>query len=48
MTPVQINRADTVRAKFADLGLTNRDVFDAVAWSRKKHPQGEMNSPRHP
>lgn len=36
LTPVRLNRADAVRAKLADLGLTEKDVAEAVAWSRKK------------
>ena len=36
LTPVRLNRADAVRAKLADLGLTERDVAEAVAWSRKR------------
>jgi hypothetical protein len=36
LTPVRINRADAVRAKLADLGITETDVADAVAWARKK------------
>lgn len=34
LTPVRINRADGVRAKLAELGLTDADVSDAVAWAR--------------
>ena len=36
LTPVRLNRADAVRAKLADLGLTESDVAEAVAWSRKR------------
>ncbi len=36
LTPVRLNRADAVRAKLADLGLTEKDVAEAVAWSRTK------------
>ncbi|MCA3348996.1 MAG: AbrB/MazE/SpoVT family DNA-binding domain-containing protein [Roseomonas sp.] len=35
LTPVRLNRADAVRAKLADLGITEKDVTAAVAWSRK-------------
>jgi len=35
LTPVRLNRADAVRAKLADLGITEKDVNAAVAWSRK-------------
>ena len=34
-SPVRLNRADAVRAKLADLGITDKDVTAAVAWSRK-------------
>ena len=32
LTPVRLNRANAVRAKLADLGITEDDVADAVAW----------------
>ena len=35
LTPVRINRADAVRAKLADLGMTEEDVADAVSWARE-------------
>ena len=35
LTPVRIQRADAVRVKLAELNLTERDIADAVAWSRK-------------
>lgn len=34
LTPVKMQRADAVRAKLAELGLTDQDVADAVNWSR--------------
>ncbi len=34
LTPVRINRADAVRAKLADLGITENDAADAVSWAR--------------
>ena len=34
LTPVRVNRADGVRAKLAELGLSEADVNDAVAWAR--------------
>ena len=34
LTPVRVNRADGVRAKLAELGLSETDVKDAVAWVR--------------
>ena len=35
LTPVRVNRADAVRAKLAELGLSEADVAEAVAWSRR-------------
>ena len=40
LTPVRIQRADAVRAKLAELGLTEEDVNDAVAWARETPPGG--------
>ena len=34
LTPVRVNRADGVRAKLAELGLSEADVNEAVAWAR--------------
>ncbi len=36
LTPVRIQRGDAVRAKLAELQLTERDLADAVAWARKR------------
>ena len=35
LTPVRIQRADAVRAKLAELDLTEQDIAAAVAWARK-------------
>jgi len=35
LTPVRIQRADAVRAKLAELNLTEEDVTTAVAWARR-------------
>jgi hypothetical protein len=35
LTPVRIQRADAVRAKLAELGISERDAADAVAWARR-------------
>lgn len=35
LTPVRVNRADAVRAKLAELGLSDTDVAEAVAWARR-------------
>lgn len=34
LTPVRIHRGDAVRAKLAELDLTEVDVADAVTWAR--------------
>lgn len=34
LTPVRLQRADAVRARLAELDLTEADVADAVAWAR--------------
>lgn len=35
LTPVRIQRADAVRAKLAELAITEKDVADAVEWARR-------------
>lgn len=35
LTPVRIQRGDAVRAKLAQLGLTDADVANAVSWARE-------------
>lgn len=34
LTPVRIQRGDAVRAKLAELELSDADIADAVAWAR--------------
>ncbi len=34
LTPVRLNRAAAVRAKLAELGITEADIPDAVDWAR--------------
>lgn len=34
LTPVRLNKADAVRSKLADLGISENDVADAVTWAR--------------
>jgi cysteinyl-tRNA synthetase len=36
LTPVRIQRADAVRTKLAELGITENDVHDAITWARKR------------
>ena len=35
LTPVRPGRADVVRDKLADLGVTEADVAEALAWARQ-------------
>ena len=35
LTPVRIQRADAVRAKLAELDLTEQTIRDAVVWARR-------------
>ena len=35
LTPVRIQRADSVRAKLAELDIAEQDIADAVGWARK-------------
>ena len=34
LTPVRVNRADAVRAKLAELDVSEKDVADAISWAR--------------
>ena len=36
LTPVRIQRGDAVRAKLAELDLSESDIDDAVAWARQR------------
>ena len=36
LTPVRLTRADAVRSKLADLGLSEADVAEAVEWARRR------------
>lgn len=44
LTPARIGAADAVRRKLAELGITDADVADAVAWARRSPRRG----PRRP
>ena len=35
LTPVRLTRANAVRAKLAELGLSETDVAEAVSWARQ-------------
>ena len=37
LTPVNIAQAETVRAKLAELGVTEDDITEAIAWVRQKN-----------
>jgi hypothetical protein len=41
LTPVRIQRADAVRAKLAELNLTDADVQEAVSWARSSSGKGK-------
>ena len=36
LTPVRLQHADAVRAKLEELGITQDDVGDAIAWARMR------------
>ena len=40
LTPVRPTRADEVRAKLAELDLTDADVAEAIAWARRAEKEG--------
>ena len=35
LTPVRLTRADAVRAKLTELGISEADVAEAVDWARR-------------
>ncbi|HZR36318.1 MAG TPA: AbrB/MazE/SpoVT family DNA-binding domain-containing protein [Nevskia sp.] len=35
LTPVKIQKAQAVREKLEELGITEQDVEDAIAWARR-------------
>ena len=39
LVPVRLTKANAVRAKLADLGLSENDVNDAVVWARDEDKQ---------
>jgi hypothetical protein len=41
LTPVRIQQADALRAKLAELNLTEADVEDAVNWARRPGGKGK-------
>ena len=36
LTPVRIQRADSVRAKLVELDLAEKDIADAIPWARQE------------
>jgi bifunctional DNA-binding transcriptional regulator/antitoxin component of YhaV-PrlF toxin-antitoxin module len=38
LTPTRIGSADAVRRKLAELGITEADVAEAVAWATQRPP----------
>lgn len=36
LTPARLDAADAVRARLAELGITEADVTDAVTWARRR------------
>ena len=46
LTPVRIQRGDAVRAKLAELKLTEADIGDAVAWASGGVPPQTRATPR--
>ena len=43
LTPVRIQRADVVRAKLAELDLTEQTIRDAVVWARSAAQSADDN-----
>jgi hypothetical protein len=37
LKPLRPSKADEVRQYLADLGITEQDVSDAIAWARESH-----------
>ncbi len=46
LTPVRIQRGDAVRAKLAELNLSEADISDAVEWARKPETPSAVGAPR--
>ncbi len=40
LVPVRLTKANAVRAKLAELGMSETDVSDAVAWARDEGKRG--------
>jgi len=48
LTPVRIQRGDAVRAKLAELGLTDEDISEAVRWVRTGGGAAVVAEPKAP
>jgi hypothetical protein len=48
LTPVRIQRGDALRAKLAELGLTETDIGDAVTWARTAAQPNTLPKPARP
>ncbi len=50
LTPVRIQRGDALRAKLAELDLSEADIADAVTWARSEpaaaHPVAKATASR--
>ncbi len=44
LTPVRIQRSDAVRAKLAELNLSEHDIDDAIAWARQASEPDQKSS----
>ena len=36
LTPARVGSADAVRRKLADIGITDADISDSIAWARQQ------------
>lgn len=43
LTPVRLNKADAVRSKLAEMGITEGDMAEAVEWARKTRRQRKQS-----
>lgn len=48
LTPVRVQRADAVRAKLAELALSEADVENAVQWARQRVAEPAAMHKRNP
>lgn len=48
LTPVRVQRADAVRAKLAELALSDADIENAVQWARQRVAEPAAKYKRKP